>query len=111
MDKTKKMKHDPYAVLKFKDFNFFLTTRFFLTMGIQLQSVVVGWQIYELTDDVLSLGMIGLAEAIPFIIISFFSGHVADNFNRKRIVVLFTFLYFLITLFLLYFSFIVHTLF
>jgi len=104
MDKTKKMKHDPYAVLKFKDFNFFLTTRFFLTMGIQLQSVVVGWQIYELTDDVLSLGMIGLAEAIPFIIISFFSGHVADNFNRKRIVVLFTFLYFLITLFLLYFS-------
>jgi MFS family permease len=100
----KKEKHDPFAVLRFKEFNFFLTFRFFLTLGIQMQSVIVGWQVYELTDDVLYLGMIGLAEAIPFILISFFSGHVADTFNRKRIVVFFTFLFILVTAFLLWLS-------
>lgn len=73
-------------------------------MGIQLQSVVVGWQIYELTHDVVSLGMIGLAEAIPFIIVSFFSGHVADTFNRKWIVLIFGILLFFVTLFLFYVS-------
>ena len=97
-------RHDPYAVLRIKAFNFFLITRFFLTMGIQLQSVVVGWQIYELTHDVVSLGMIGLAEAIPFIIVSFFSGHVADTFNRKWIVLIFSSLLFFVTLFLFYVS-------
>ncbi len=97
-------RHDPYAVLRVKEFNFFLITRFFLTMGIQLQSVVVGWQIYELTHDVVSLGMIGLAEAIPFIIVSFFSGHVADTFNRKWIVLIFGILLFFVTLFLFYVS-------
>lgn len=102
--KKNEKRHDPFAVLRIKQFNFFLITRFFLTMGIQLQSVVVGWQIYELTHDVVSLGMIGLAEAIPFIIVSFFSGHVADTFNRKWIVLIFSVLLFLVTLFLFYVS-------
>jgi MFS family permease len=73
-------------------------------MGIQLQSVVVGWQMYELTHDVVSLGMIGLAEAIPFILVSFFSGHIADTFNRKWIVIVFSTLLFIVTLFLFYVS-------
>ncbi len=97
-------KHDPFAVLKIKEFNFFLVNKFFLTIGIQMQSVIVGWQVYELTDNVLALGMIGLAEAIPFIAVSLFSGHVADRFNRKRIILLFTFLLVLATVLLYYFS-------
>lgn len=97
-------KHDPFAVLRVKEFNFFLVFRFFLTLGIQMQSVIVGWQVYALTDDVLYLGMIGLAEAIPFILISFFSGHIADTFNRKRIVVFFTALFIILTGFLLWLS-------
>jgi MFS family permease len=97
-------KHDPFAVLRIKEFNFFLAFRFFLTLGIQMQSVIVGWQVYALTDDVLYLGLIGLAEAIPFILISFFSGHIADTFNRKRIVVFFSSLFILLTGFLLWLS-------
>ena len=97
-------KHDPFAVLKINEFNFFLVNKFFLTIGIQMQSVIVGWQVYELTDNVLALGMIGLAEAIPFIAVSLFSGHVADRFNRKRIILLFTFLLVLATVLLYYFS-------
>lgn len=80
-------KKDPFAALRVKEFVFFLTLRFFLTLAIQMQSVIVGWQVYEHTRNELSLGMIGLAEAIPFIITSLFSGHVADVVSRKRIIV------------------------
>jgi MFS family permease len=98
-------KHDPFAVLRYKEFNYFLANRFFLTLGIQMQSVIVGWQVYALTKDVFALGMIGLTEALPFIAVSLFSGHLADTFNRKYIILFFSFLFILVTSFLLYFSF------
>ncbi len=97
-------KHDPFAVLKIKDYQFFLTFRFFLTMAIQMQSVIVGWQVYSISGSVLDLGLIGLAEAIPFILISIFSGHIADTFNRKKIIVLFTSIFILASAALLYLS-------
>ena len=97
-------KYDPFAVLKIKDYQFFLTFRFFLTMAIQMQSVIVGWQVYSISGSVLDLGLIGLAEAIPFILISIFSGHIADTFNRKKIIVLFTFIFIMASAALLYLS-------
>ena len=96
--------HDPFAVLRIREFNFFLINRFFLTMGIQMQSVIVGWQIYALSKDVLDLGLIGLTEAIPFIAISLFSGHIADIFSRKKIILIATSCFLIITCFLLYCS-------
>ncbi len=104
MSKQLEAKHDPFSALRVTEFRFFLVNRFFLTLGIQLQSVAVCWQVYELTDNVLALGMIGLAEAIPFIIVSLFSGHVADTFNRKYILVLFTVLFLFVTGCLYYLS-------
>lgn len=101
---TSEIKHDPFAALRVKEFLFFLNTRFFLTLAIQMQSVIVGWQIYQYTKDVLALGLIGLAEAIPFIIVSLFAGHVADTFNRKHIIILFTSMLIICTSVLLYFS-------
>lgn len=84
MDKNK---NDAYAVLRLKDYRLFISARFFLTIGIQMQSVIVGWQIYEQTHDALSLGLIGLAEAIPFLIVALFAGHVADIIDRKKIII------------------------
>lgn len=104
MTSEKKEKHDPFAALRNKEFKFYLANRFFLTLGIQMQTVIVGWQVYELTDDVFALGMIGLTEAIPFILTSLFSGHIADTFNRKSILLFFSFLFILVTGLLLYFS-------
>jgi MFS family permease len=86
-------KHDAYAVLKLKDFRLFLSFRFFMTIAAQMQSIIVGWQVYELTHDPLSLGLIGLAEAIPFISIALYAGHIADRFNRKKIILWFDFLF------------------
>jgi len=90
-----KNKTDAFAVLKIKEFRLFLSARFVLTMAIQMQSIIVGWQIYELTKDPLSLGLIGLSEAIPFLFMSFFSGHIADTFDRRKIILLSLLVYFL----------------
>lgn len=79
-------KTNPYAVFKVPEFGYFIAARFFLTIAIQMQSVIVGWQVYSITKNVFALGMIGLTEAIPFIITSFFSGHVADSFDRRKII-------------------------
>jgi MFS family permease len=83
-------KPDAYAVLKFRDFRLFLLFRFFTTIAFQMQGLIVGWQMYELTKDPLALGLIGLAEALPNIAVVLFAGHAADRYNRKRIIVWFT---------------------
>ncbi len=76
----------PYAALKLPDFRLFVSARFCITLAIQIQSVVVAWQVYELTHDPLSLGLIGLAEAIPSIGVSLYAGHIADIVQRKKII-------------------------
>lgn len=78
---------NPYAVLGIRDFRLFISARFCVTLAIQIQAVVVGWQVYEITKDPLSLGLIGLAEAVPSIVVSLYAGHLADIVQRKRIIV------------------------
>jgi MFS family permease len=77
----------PYAALRIPDFRLFVSARFTITLAVQIQAVVVGWQVYELTKDPLSLGLIGLAEAIPCIVVSLYAGHVADIVERKKIII------------------------
>lgn len=93
MDDELNGKHDAYAVLKVSDFRLFLTFRFFTTIAFQMQSIIVGWQMYELTRDPLALGLIGLAEALPNISVVLYAGHAADRYNRKRIIIWFTLLF------------------
>jgi MFS family permease len=56
-----------------------------MTLAAQIQGVVVSWQIYDITRDPLSLGLMGLAEALPYISIALFAGHVADRQDRRTI--------------------------
>jgi MFS family permease len=76
---------DPYASLRLPSFRLYIIGLFAYTMAIQIQGTVVGWQIYELTHDKLALGLIGLAEAFPFIGAALYAGHVADTHDRRRI--------------------------
>jgi len=76
---------DPYAPLRFVAFRWFILSLLPSTLAQQIQAVVVGWQIYALTHDPLALGLIGLSEALPFIGIALFAGHVADRIDRRRI--------------------------
>ncbi|HYG20898.1 MAG TPA: MFS transporter, partial [Ohtaekwangia sp.] len=70
-------KAGPYAALQIRDYRYFISARFCITLAIHIQAVVVAWQVYEITKDPLSLGLIGLAEAIPSIGVSLYAGHVA----------------------------------
>lgn len=104
------MQNDAYAVLRIGTFRRFITGRFLLTFAIQMQSVIVGWQVYDLTHDPFSLGLIGLSEAIPFLVVALFAGHVADLFNRKSIVAITATVYVVCAAVLLYLSYSIDTL-
>jgi MFS family permease len=75
-----------YAALQSRDFRFFLSARTFIIVAIQIQMVVVGWQVYQITKDPFSLGLIGLVEAIPAISVALYAGHLADITERKKII-------------------------
>jgi MFS family permease len=77
--------HDSYAALRHREFRWFIISMFAMVVGSQLQAVVVGWQVYGITHDPLSLGLIGLAEALPFIGIALPAGYLADRRNRRAI--------------------------
>ncbi|MGZ3786920.1 MAG: MFS transporter [Bacteriovorax sp.] len=86
-DKFPKLaKLDPYIALKFPDFRFFVLVKILMTMALQFQSVIVGWHIYSITHDPLSLGLIGLIEIVPNFSVTLFAGHFADLYDRKKIV-------------------------
>lgn len=88
-------------VFKIKEFRLFILVRLFLTLAIQMQFSTIYLQIYyEYSKDELVLGLIGLAEAIPFIITSFFSGHYVDLISKKKIILICTILLMLGALFL-----------
>jgi MFS family permease len=77
---------EAFAVIHVKNFRFFLFYRVFMTMASLMQSVIVGWQIYDISHNVLWLGFIGLVEVIPQVSISLFAGHFIDLWNRRKIV-------------------------
>ena len=78
-------KRDPYAALRFKEFNIFLLLRFFLVFGWSMQFIIIEWQVYTLTKDPLSLGIIGLMEIIPAFSMALFAGHIVDQSEKRNL--------------------------
>lgn len=78
-------KKDPYAALRFKEFNIFLLLRFALVFGWSMQFIVIEWQVYTLTKDPLSLGIIGLMEIIPALSMALFAGHIVDQSEKRNL--------------------------
>src|SRR3954464_6543822 len=78
-------RHDPYISLRNPNFLWYVASIVALTLGTMIQATVVAWQVYALTKDPLSLGLVGLAEALPFIATALYAGHIADRLNRRRI--------------------------
>jgi len=78
-------KRDPYAALRIKEFNIFLALRFVLVFAWSMQFIVVEWQVYSLTKDPLSLGLIGLMEIIPALGMALFAGHIVDQKEKRNL--------------------------
>lgn len=76
---------DAFAALRYRDFSIVTLNQFCLTLAILIQEIIVAYSLYQITKNPLTLGLIGLAEAIPFISLSLWGGYVADRFNKQTI--------------------------
>lgn len=76
------------VALSYPDFAAYQTARLFTVVATEMQSVAVGWQVYEITKRPLDLGYVGLAQFLPTILLFLIAGHAADRFNRRNIVTL-----------------------
>lgn len=77
--------HDPYAALRVRDFRLYLVGNLIATIGTQMQTVAVGWELYERTRSPLALGGVGLVQVLPVIALTLPAGHVADRVERRRV--------------------------
>lgn len=79
-------RHDPYAALRYPEFRALAIGAFLISCGLLIQEVALAYEIYRVTHDPLSLGLIGLAEAVPFITLALFGGHLADRREKRGII-------------------------
>ncbi|HET8803443.1 MAG TPA: MFS transporter [Aequorivita sp.] len=78
-------KNDPYAALRFREFNIFLMVRFAMVFAWSMQFVVIEWEVYSITKNPLSLGIIGLMEVIPAVSMALFAGHIVDQQEKRAL--------------------------
>jgi MFS family permease len=81
-------RHDPYAALRHRDFRLLLSGRFLTAFGNEMLSFAIGWELWLRTHEAFALGMVGLVQVVPVILLSLPAGHLADQYNRKRIVLI-----------------------
>jgi MFS family permease len=74
------------AIIRHRNFSFYLAARLLGTLAVQMQSVAIGWQVYQMTGSLFDLGMIGLAQFAPFLVLILVAGHAADRYNRRNII-------------------------
>ena len=74
---------DPYAALRYREFNMFLVMRFAMVFAWSMQFIIIEWEVYRMTKSALSLGIIGLMEVIPAIGMALFAGHIVDQKEKK----------------------------
>ncbi|RXG24095.1 MFS transporter [Leeuwenhoekiella marinoflava] len=78
-------KKDPYAALRYREFNVFLLMRFAMVFAWSMQFVVIEWEVYSITKNPLSLGIIGLMEVIPAVTLALFAGHIVDQKEKRSL--------------------------
>jgi MFS family permease len=77
-----------YVAFTYGDFTLYQIARFFIVAALEMQSVAVGWQVYDITRKPLDLGLVGLAQFLPGVLLFLVAGHAVDRFERRRILVL-----------------------
>src|SRR6266545_3187812 len=85
MLRSSEVAHDPYASLRFREYRAFLVAMGAVFAATQIQSAVLGWQVYALTGDPFALGLVGLAEALPFLGLTLVGGWAADRVDRRAL--------------------------
>ena len=78
---------DRYAVLRIRDLQLYLSGRFAATFGQQMLNTAIGWELYQRTNSTVALAMVGVAQITPLLLLTLPAGHVADQHDRRAIVV------------------------
>lgn len=81
-------RHDPYGALRSANYRRYVSGWVISATGMNMMGVAVGWEIYERTSSALALGIVGLVQALPVIILALPAGHAADSMDRRRLVIL-----------------------
>src|SRR5436190_21984507 len=97
-------KQDPLEAVKIPEYRSLMTGRFLFIMGLRMMGSLVGWWIYNLTNDPLAIGIVGLSEVIPAVSFALYAGHVIDLSEKRKLMLRGITLYFLCALILLLFS-------
>ena len=87
-NQTSVASHDAYAALRYRDFRLLEAGRFITTFGSEMLTFAIGWELWIRTNSALALGMVGLVQVVPILLLSLPAGHVADQYNRRRIVII-----------------------
>jgi MFS family permease len=95
---------DPFASVKIPEYKNLILGRFFFIMALRMMSTLVGWWIYELTNDPFAIGLIGLSEVIPALVMALYSGHVVDKSEKRKLLLKTVSLYVLCAGMLLFFA-------
>lgn len=77
--------HDPYAAFRVPVYRSYLLGWIIAMLGTRIQSVAIGWEMYQRTGDALALGMVGLAQALPTMAFAIPAGYLADKFSRPKL--------------------------
>ena len=85
---TNTERHDPYAALRHRDYRLLLVGRFITGFSNEMLAFAIGWELWLRTHSAFALGMVGLVQVVPVILLSLPAGHIADQYNRKRIVII-----------------------
>lgn len=94
-------KNDPFASLKIPEYRNLIAGRFTFIMGLRMMGTLVGWWVYNLTNDPFSIGLIGLSEVIPAVTLALYAGHVIDISEKRKLLLTGIILYFIAVVILL----------
>ncbi len=95
---------DPFASIKIAEYRNLMAGRFTFIMGLRMMGTLVGWWIYNLTNDPFAIGLIGLSEVVPALSMALYAGHVIDLSEKRKLLLIAVFLYLIAVLVLLFLS-------
>lgn len=96
--------NDPFAAIRIPEFRYLMIGRFTFICGLRMMSTLVGWWVYELTNDPFAIGLVGLSEFVPAFSFALYAGHIIDISERRKMLLKGVFCYILFALVLLLFS-------
>ena len=97
-------KTDPFAAIKIAEYRNLMAGRFAFIMGLRMMGTLVGWWIYNLTNDPFAIGLIGLSEVIPAVTMALYAGHIIDLSEKRKLLLTGVILYFIAVVILLFLS-------